>query len=136
MLQIYVSPVEKEQERGRRGQIVYSSCESIDSQQNLLNNGKSNVIRTPSFNTSSGCPTTSSESEVSRSPNYRNLMSSSEISECSATVTVRWATLVPDKFSRVDIGEFYSPERFYVLQYNGLERLLFLLIFNIFSSNF
>lgn len=27
----------------------------------------------------------------------------------------RWAVLLPDKFNEVDLGEFYTPDRIYVL---------------------
>lgn len=109
------------QQRGRRGKLVHSSNESIHSQTNLIDSKLSKEIKDVSLNSSNGYLTTSG-SEGTKSPNYQTLLSSSGLSETSGVCRERWASLDIGKFSKVDIGEFYSPDQFYVMLYNGWNR--------------
>lgn len=108
-----VTCMKQSQERGRRGKLSYSSNESVYSRTNLLQNR--------SLNSSNGY-LTSSESDTSRREQQQALLSSSGLSESLEVCKESWASLDVGRFTKVDIGEFYSPERFYVMRYNGYNR--------------
>lgn len=110
--QVHILPPKKAQERGRgRGKIlIHSSNESVDSSKLFTRGNQSNVPKDISLNSSNSF-LNASDSEEIKGPTYQKLISSPS----PQPKNNRWATLVPDRFNEVDIGEFYTPDRFYVL---------------------
>lgn len=104
--QKFVLPLEKAQERGRgRGKVIsHSSNESVNSAANFSrgthSTSNNNVSR---------------ETEETESPNDKKSLSSPESVE-------RWAKLVSDTYNEVDIGEFYNPNRIYVMLTSTFQR--------------